>query len=254
MHRMGTNGQSVSRRGLVVSDLHLFAKRSIGFDRIAALNKDLKELDVLVLNGDIFDFKWSVVGDERATLISVLEWLRKLTADYARCAVHFVLGNHDCIPALKAGLTDLAAKEPRFYWHEFALRLGPKLFFHGDCVHRRMNHHGLLRYRDAWQVNRQPSSLRTSAYRCIDKLRITHFVHERQFPRRKTIERAAYYLDDAHPGWREKTSDCYFGHTHLPFSDCEHEGVIYHNTGSAIVAMEFNPVFFKFDAEEEIGK
>jgi predicted phosphodiesterase len=95
--------------------------------------------------------------------------------------------------------------------------------------------------------------LRTSAYRCIDKLGITHFVHERQFPRRKTMERASFYLDDAQPGWRNLTSDCFFGHTHLPFSDCEHEGIIYHNTGSAIDAMEFNPVFFKLDAKNGNG-
>ena len=55
-------------------------------------------------------------------------------------------------------------------------------------------------------------------------------------------------LDDAMPGWRHTTRDCYFGHTHLPFTGYEHEGIVFHNTGSAIRGMSFRPLFFRLSA------
>jgi UDP-2,3-diacylglucosamine hydrolase len=51
-------------------------------------------------------------------------------------------------------------------------------------------------------------------------------------------------LDHILPEWREEIDHCYFGHTHLPFTDYSHDGVFFHNTGSAIKDMEFQPLAF----------
>ena len=88
-----------------------------------------------------------------------------------------------------------------------------------------------------------------TAYECVDRLGITRRVHEWHFPRRKTVERIAFYLDNACPGWREQTRDCFFGHTHLPFSNYEYNGINFHNSGSAIHNLDFNPILFETPLE-----
>jgi UDP-2,3-diacylglucosamine pyrophosphatase LpxH len=42
-------------RGVVLSDLHLFAQRSRGVDCVNRLRAELASATILVLNGDIFD-------------------------------------------------------------------------------------------------------------------------------------------------------------------------------------------------------
>jgi UDP-2,3-diacylglucosamine hydrolase len=180
-----------------------------------------------------------------------MNWLRKLVHDLPRCHFHFVVGNHDCAVAFQEELIRLASTEPRFQWHEYLLRIGPSLFVHGDCAHRHMNDHGLSRFRKMWRRDFTWSPALAIAYECVDWLGITRRVHEWHFPRQQTVERIAFYLDNSFPGWREHTRDCYFGHTHLPFAHYEYDGIRFHNTGSAIHNLEFNPIWFETPKESD---
>jgi len=144
---MGLNGQPSTRRGIVISDLHLLARRSHGKEKFDSLRAKLEDVVVLVLNGDIFDFHWSTLGRLDRSVPAAADWLFYLAADFQKCAIHYVVGNHDCPPAFLSELCRLAAELTRFQWHEYLLRLGPSLFFHGDFAHRQMDHHGLRRFR-----------------------------------------------------------------------------------------------------------
>ena len=108
-----------------------------------------------------------------------------------------------------------------------------------------MDQNGLIRYRESWDRDWQWSPAMAVAYECVDRLGITKRVHEFHFPRQKTVDRIGFYLDRFCPGWRETTRDCYFGHTHMPFINHEHDGIRFHNTGSAIHNLEFNPLDFE---------
>ena len=238
-------GEQNRQRGVVMSDLHLFARRSRGSARLESIRNRLGNAEVLVLNGDTFDFRWSTVGNQSETVSAAIQWLRDLAEQIPNCRIHFIVGNHDCMVSFQEELARLATSLPRFLWHEHLLRLGPVLFVHGDCAHRRMDHLGLRRFRESWQRDRRRSQTLALAYEFIDRLGITQLGHVWHFPRQQTIERLAFYLDDFCPGWRETTSDCYFGHTHLPFVDYECDGIRFHNTGSAIHNQEFNPMFFE---------
>ena len=242
-------GQRTAHRGIVVSDLHLFARRSRGAARFENLREALTQVEVLVLNGDIFDFRWSTVGDGDRTVAAALDWLGMLAAGLPDCEIHYTVGNHDCTAAFKQGLASLADALPKFHWNEYLFRLGSRLFVHGDCAQRRMNHDGLIRFRNRWQRDWQWNPAMARAYECVDRLGITKRVHQLHFPRRRTVGRIAYYLDSSHPGWRETTRDCYFGHTHLPFADYTHDGIRFHNTGSAIHHLGFNPIRFEVTHE-----
>ena len=231
-------------RGMVVSDLHLFAARSGGEARFAAVRDSLRELDVLVLNGDIFDFRWSCLADPATTQVAALAWLRDLATSLPDCRIHYVLGNHDCLAGFAQALADLADVLRNFQWHEYVLRLGSAVFVHGDCAHATMDAAGLDRYRQAWRHDRQRGRFAARAYLAADWLGLTRVAHQWHFPRGRTVGRVAHYLDDALPGWRATTRDCYFGHTHLPFAGHGHDGMLFHNTGSAIRGMSFKPAVF----------
>jgi UDP-2,3-diacylglucosamine pyrophosphatase LpxH len=240
-----TSRQPNHGRGIVISDLHLFARRSLGAARLEGLRAELAEVDFLVLNGDIFDFRWSTLRSHETTQAAALEWLRRLVNDFRKCQVHFVMGNHDCLAPFRHGLDGLAAALPRFQWHEHWLRLGPALFLHGDCAHVKMDAGEFHRYREAWRRDRQHGACRAAAYSCVDRLGFTQLAQTCQFPRRRTVQRIVYHLDQACPGWRRGLRDCYFGHTHVPFSNYRHDGLTFHNTGSAVRHMAFKPIFFE---------
>jgi UDP-2,3-diacylglucosamine pyrophosphatase LpxH len=239
---------SIPTRGIVVSDLHLFARRSQARQQFEALLPDLQTARVLVLNGDIFDFRWSTLPGIHATTSAALDWLADLLARFPDCEIHYIIGNHDCLQSFRAQVRGLATRHPRLHCHELGVRLGNALFLHGDCTHRTMNAARLLHYRQCWDNDRQHGELRARAYEVIDQLGITRFTHHRWFPQRRTVERIVHYLDDANPGWRNGLRDCYFGHTHLPFSGYEHRGIHFHNTGSSIRGMGFNPIAFRVNA------
>lgn len=238
-----------AQQGLVLSDLHLFSGRSEGYARMQSLQSVLGTVQILVLNGDIFDLRWSTLRDPQKTITAAVDWLGTLADKLPQCEIHFLLGNHDCCRKFAGELNRLAVTQPRFYWHEYFLRLGNALFLHGDCTHRPMNQCGLDEFRELWRGEWQRGGLLTAGYRWVDRLGITRRVHEWHFPRQKTVERIAFYLDDACAGWRQSTRHCYFGHTHLPFANYEINGVNFHNTGSAIRGMKFNPIMFKTQFE-----
>ena len=235
-------------RGLAVSDLHLFARRSAGQQYLHALRSELEAANVLVLNGDIFDFRWSTLPSLEDTAAQAAEWLGELHAAYPQCRIHYVLGNHDCPAFFRGRLDALAAKLDRFHWHEFGVRLGTALFVHGDCTHGRMDPAGLRRFREDWDNDRRHGRWMTRAYLAVDRVGLTRAAHHCYFPRRTTVERAMHYLDHAAPDWRVHTTDCYFGHTHQPFSAYQHGDIRFHNTGSAIRGMGFNPLAFQVSA------
>lgn len=230
--------------GLVLSDLHLLSGRSSGEACLRAIRDKLRSAKVIVLNGDTFDFRWSTLHDETASILGALEWLGKFVEENPHADIHFILGNHDCLAAFTSRLDEFASTQPRFHWHGISLNLGENLFVHGDCTHRRMDARGLSNYRREWELDKPRHPGLGHGYRLADRLGITWLFHRIHFPQKRTIGRLLWYLDHTHQGWRETTRNCYFGHTHLPFSGFAEGQVLFHNTGSAIGSSSFSPLFF----------
>ena len=251
---MQTEPEPIITRGLVVSDLHLFARGSQGAALLASLAGQLAGAEVLVLNGDTFDFRWIAARDREQAFAAAVGELRALLERHANCEVHYILGNHDCLTGFQSALTALTARAPRFHWHAWQLRLGSALFLHGDCAEARMDAGELQHRRARWEQGERRGLLASYAYGVADALGLSRQAHEWFFPRHKTVERIAYHLDRASPGWREVVRDCYFGHTHLPFTKHEHEGVSYHNTGSSasVRGMGFNPLAFEIQTPRKV--
>ena len=117
------------RKGFVVSDLHLDTSRTspevekeIGY--VAAKS------DFCVLNGDIFDFKWSESESTLKAIEFAIVWLEKLCKNQPHFHFYYVFGNHDCLEDFVEQL-DLV-KVDNFSYHRTHLFFDDKLFLHGD--------------------------------------------------------------------------------------------------------------------------
>lgn len=232
--------------GIVLSDLHLFSRRSEGESLFASFHEQIGVVDTLVLNGDIFDFRWSCLPNEAATVAAAIQWLSNLLQRFPDHRIYYLLGNHDCIAAFTKRLSTFAARNPRLESHESHLQLGSNLFLHGDCAVKKMSPSAFARYRASWRNDRQRGHVSKALYDASDSLGISQKVHDLYFPEGRTVKRIAYSLDHLLPGWRDTIDHCYFGHTHLPFQGHWHDGVQFHNTGSAIRSMGFRPQNFSY--------
>lgn len=240
----------MATRGLVISDLHLLAKRSAGESLLEELGPQLERCELLVLNGDTFDFRWSTLRGETASIAAAVEWVEEQLARMQGREVHFVYGNHDCLGAFREKLEPLALERANLHVHEFYLHLGDQLFLHGDCANRKMDVAAMTAFRAGWENDKPRGKFSAAMYDAVDKTGLCWQFHRRYFPQGITVNRVAHYLDAVLPEWQGKVSDCYFGHTHLPFRDHEHDGVRFHNTGSGICGMGFQPLEFEFESKE----
>jgi len=240
---------ATARSGLVVSDLHLFSGRSEGERLFGEIRSQAGELDALVLNGDTFDFRWSLLSSESATIEAAIRWLEAILVESPIPRVHFLLGNHDCLADFRRELEGLAKAFPRLHCHEFQLRLGDNLFLHGDCANRRMNAAALEKSRRSWSRDRQRGRIAATIYDSADSLGLSRRFHDLYFPRTGTVKRVVHHLDRVLPGWRDRIRHCYFGHTHRPFRDHQWKGIRFSNTGSGIRGMGFQPLEFRWSPD-----
>lgn len=234
------------KQGLVISDLHLFSRRSIAERLLGDLRGEWEDVDLLVLNGDTFDFRWSTHPSEDASLKAARAWLESCVERFPGKEVHYVLGNHDCLVPFRNELEKLCDSIPALNFHEHHLQLGRSLFLHGDCANRGMSKVRLGAYRELWSKDRQRGETGRKFYDVVDATGAGLLFHRLYFSQVATVRRVASYLDEVFPDWKGELDDCYFGHTHMPFRDHEQDGVRFHNTGSAIRGMGFQPLRFSF--------
>src|SRR5690606_38110161 len=118
----------------VVSDLHLFAERSKGRGHTSQIIEAARRSELLVLNGDIFDFDWSTLGSIERTADAAEKWIRALVSACPDCEILYLLGNHDGVRAWAERLDHLADDLPAFRWSPAYCRRGNTLFTHGDLL------------------------------------------------------------------------------------------------------------------------
>lgn len=239
----------MKQQGLVVSDFHLFSRRSEGEELSDELDRRLEDCNALVLNGDTFDFRWSRFPHEETTIHAALDWLTQLMERNPEITLYYILGNHDCLTNFRADLDKLAQTRPQLLWREHRLQLSGNLFLHGDCANWKMNEAALARFRDSWSEDRPKGELHKKLYDLVDALGVCKFVHEKCFPAPVAVRRVAHHLDHVMEDWREQIDHCFFGHTHFPFTDHDFDGVRFHNTGSAIRGLGFQPLNFVYESE-----
>lgn len=208
------------------------------------------DAEVVVLNGDTFDFRWSTLPTIRHSVKAALDWLEELARRHDHCRIEVVLGNHDYHIDFMAGLSPLSSRVPNLSWHEYHLQLGEALFLHGDCADYRMSAEQLAENRASWYNDRkQKPRWMGRAYTVVDRVGISAAIPRVLSPPAKAVGRIIHYLDNAAPGLMNDVGHVYFGHTHLPFIDYAYGGKYFHNTGAAVGHTNtFNMLNFKLNA------
>ena len=234
-------------RGAVVSDLHMFSSRSTVGKRMDEIHQAAEKSAVFVFNGDTFDFRWSRLGEASATSSAAIEWIANLAARHPHCQFHFVLGNHDANYKFQRALARLCNLGRNLDWSAYYLRLGDKIFLHGDVTLRDMDVRGLAEMRRAWQNHSGLPKALAHGYGAINRLGIDKAVCSFH-PRRRMARRILYYLRHVEPF--DAVNHVYFGHTHTRFEDYFHEGIQFHNSGAYLRGFRSRPLKFAVEKME----
>lgn len=214
--------------GYVLSDLHLFADRS-SFDLYSEQIVEIShQADFIVLNGDIFDYRWSRFLTTAETTKAALNWLDQLTSRNAKCQIYYVMGNHDGLASFAKAL-ESGFKRENFHWSPTHFRIGTALFLHGDLPLAGKNPFERPLIHDEPPRNERMNKLYTQAVR-MKLHRVADVVNHK----RKSVKAIYKSLQLFPHKDSEGVKDIYFGHTHVSFEDCLYMGYVFHNTGGAI--------------------
>lgn len=234
-----------ARKGVFVSDLHVFSGRSKGESLPGELQETYPESSLLVLGGDIFDFKWSSLG-EAGTLHAAEKWLLTLL-DQWRGDVVFLAGNHDCLPKFFGVLSQISRRCQRFTWHSHHFHLGDAVFLHGDVLDAGRDLAKLDSYRDRFHPKSHQSNLSRRAYGAIVAMRIHRMAPKMRHRELQTCQKLLRLLPQL-VKMPHKIRRVFFGHTHVAVAGRELNGVTFYNPGAAIRHIAFEPV--QFDVTE----
>lgn len=229
--------------GATVSDLHLFSHHSRPSRYLRRIEEVAENADVFVLNGDIFDFKWSEHGVFSRSVIAAVHFLEELLDHAPHCRFKVILGNHDAVPPYMQALRELTEKHANLDWHEFACRLGDRIFLHGDVIHAGCTKAAVRRFRSKLQQPANGHRLQRFAHSAVHRSYFPR-VALRMVPRRMLASRILAYLE--HENWLNgrPVRHIYFGHTHNAFEDFRYRGYLFHNCGSATHGARLRVVTF----------
>ncbi|MCY2929702.1 MAG: metallophosphoesterase [Planctomycetota bacterium] len=225
------------RHGFTVSDLHLFTHWSTAAREMPAIVAAARRSDFLVLNGDIFDFRWSTLPTLERTVTAAVGWLDELAAACPRCRVVYLMGNHDRMSAMTAPLAKLSGRRGNFLWHSSHMQIHGALFLHGDLALRADLANPFQRTLRGKQWKPGPAA--RMIYRSLTAARV-HCLAKRFNSPRHCAKRILRSLAQHGEGLDRSIRDVYFGHTHRPFHDFMYDGVRFHNTGAAIRGLRMN--------------
>ena len=233
-----------------ISDLHLFCRRSQADRFRDAIHEAAAASDVFVLNGDIFDFRWSTLVSPEQTVVSAIAWLTELIEAAPHCTFHYVLGNHDHYGIFMDALEVFAEAHANFEWSPYYLRLGTALFVHGDVTIRKMTGADLEQYRAGWLEDANRGPVANAVYDVAFKFGVHKAVHHVAFPLSAVLERLHHYVEDIGHGASGGVETVYFGHTHLAMPHHRHNGLIFRNSGAPMPGLKFHVLTADLPIEE----
>jgi len=248
---MSTDGieeVETGRRGIFVSDLHVFSGRSVGESLGNGLQARHSQANLLVLGGDIFDFKWSSMT-AAGTLLAAEKWLLTLLHQWDGEVV-FLAGNHDCSPSFLQVLREVTSRNERFTWHDHQVQMGDSVFLHGDVLDAGHNVSQLASYRDKFHPSANQSKMSRQAYSALVAMRIHRMAPKLRHRPTLTCLKLHRLLPQL-VNQPDKVRQVFYGHTHVGVGGREVNGVSFHNPGAAIRHIEFKPIEFTLSAVDK---
>ena len=224
----------------LVSDLHLFSRRSQADKHLSQIQEAASDADLFVFAGDTFDYKWAHTPTEEAFADHAEKWISELAEKVPECSFHYLLGNHDHHPALIDRLEILSERYPNLAWDPYFLRRPSTIFLHGDVAMGLPTTEQLERFRKKWQKHkRKPGAIKNRIYDAIVAARLHSISAGIMFPPKVVARRITKYLEHIGHGAETGLQDVYFGHTHRALEGFEYGGLRFHNAGAPIKGHRF---------------
>jgi UDP-2,3-diacylglucosamine hydrolase len=234
--------------GATVSDLHVFSHHSRSKRYLARIQDTAADAKVFVLNGDIFDFKWSEHGVFSRSVTAARLFIKELVEGAPNCQFLITLGNHDAVPPYMEALDGLAEEYENLAWHEFACRVGDRIFLHGDVIHAGCTNDAIRKFRSKLQRPANGHALQRMAHSAVHRSHVSSLAL-RMVPKRMLASRIIAYLE--HEQWLNGNDvrHIYFGHTHNHFEDFKYHGFSFHNCGAATHGARLRVVRFPLQGD-----
>ena len=241
-------------RGIFTSDFHMFSQRSVIDALMPQLDRAAEEADLIVLGGDIVDFKWSQLSDQQTTEAAALQWLRNFTDRHQGKQIVYLAGNHDCAPTYINDLRELAKTNRDFEIYEYWYQHGDALFLHGDVVHTRPTQPQLEKRRSRWANHGKRGRLKNSLYDLVFLLRLPSLANLLINRPRRICKRLTQYLSNVglHPD--QGIRRVFFGHTHGIVKDFEFAGLVFYNSGAPLKTLACEILRFETSGDETDGR
>ncbi|HSJ01087.1 MAG: metallophosphoesterase [Verrucomicrobium sp.] len=233
-----------------VSDLHLFSQRSQAEQWMPLLHERIRESSLVVLGGDLFDFKWSTLGSAEATAQAATIWLKALMKAHPSRPFIMLLGNHDDHPLLRARLEDLAEEFTQLRVETYLFRVANTVFLHGDSANPGSTEARLMLMRGKTAHHRNRGRVMNLLYGGTIRLRLHRVGAGVIFPKRLVARRLLKYLREVGQGPESGTDTVYFGHTHLALRDYLYRGVSFHNCGAPMRGLRFQILLAETETPE----
>lgn len=227
-----------------ISDLHLFSPRSSAEADPSWIQQRFADKELLVLGGDIFDFRWSRLGSVSESLNSAERWLLKLCEVWSGRIV-YLPGNHDCLDDFLLTLDRIQLKCSSFRWHFHYAVFGQTICLHGDVIDAG-SPDKLARYRDRFQHTDPQTPVAHTVYDAAVGLRVHRLIPSiRQRIRNPCTALLPHVRQLQESG--QVIRDVVFGHTHFPVDGQQVGEYRFHNPGASLRHLTFRPVEFRTD-------
>jgi len=211
-----------------------------------SIDSAFRQSELIVLGGDIFDFRWATLGGHDATLAAARSWLSRLLDHHRDARVVYILGNHDSHPDMQELLDDLAHTNGRLEWTAECYRFGDCLFCHGDVLDAGSLSQ-LPSYRRRFQHERQASRAAHNAYEVAVAMRLHRALPTIFHRPRATCSRLTELLSLASRPEYAGVQRVFFGHTHVPIYELPLGPFHFYNPGAALRHLNFAPLSFEVE-------
>ena len=237
------------KRLVFVSDLHLFSSRCNASEHAELITRSIEDADLCVWGGDLFDFRWSRMRTENASVTRAIDWLDEWYQRFPSKRFMYLDGNHDAHGPFKRSLAEWANRRDRFECGMDCVRIENVVLLHGDVIEGKGNLDAFVDYRGRWENKPVASRVASSVYDMAVAARVHKAAAMAAHRRRATCIRLLRWLHQQPADAIEGVNRIVFGHTHEPYVKMV-DGVLLFNPGSALPGHGLQPSVGILDISE----
>lgn len=239
------------RRLTFISDLHLFSDRCNASEHSERIRSSIAEADLCVWGGDLFDFRWSRLRTERASVARAIDWLEDWYDRFPSKQFIYLDGNHDAHAPFRRALAQWADRRERFDCGLDCVRVNDTLLLHGDVIEGKGNLEAFLDYRGRWENKKAASGMASSVYDMAIAARVHKAAAMAAHRQRATCIRLLRWLHQQPSQVTLGINRIVFGHTHRKLDGFRVAGVEFFNGGATIRHVPFAPVLLDLSSQND---